>query len=182
MKSRGFTLLEVLVVMLIIGIIASAAIPSGFSSSDKLRLDHAALEIATGFRLARDESISTGSAHGVHLDQVTERIYVFKAGTGANPMSGISVLPHPLTKHLFDYVLSDAPFTEGIDVTNSQAIFSYSGSVLQTRVLFDEQGTPFWKGTDGIYHILQSANVQLEYAGQTKTVVLAPGYGRVMIQ
>ncbi len=177
----GFTLIETLIVLFILSIIASVVLPE-LSSSNPARLDSASNEVATALRFARDESIRTGQVHGVHLDTVTTRLYAFKAGTGANPLTGLLVDYHPHSKQPYDFLLSDNSSTKGVGFSSVIPLFHYytlASSV--SYVLFDEEGTPFWRDSvSGNSFILESANIDMSYGDLIQQVVLEPGFGRVL--
>jgi type II secretion system protein H len=66
--SAGFTLLELLIVVIMIGIIVTLAIPSIASQMKNRRMDQAAHEVALVYRQARALAMGRGSAVLVHFD------------------------------------------------------------------------------------------------------------------
>ena len=82
--DRGFTLLELLVVVVIIGILASYAISTYSKHADNRHLANAITEIMSVFRRARVEAISRDGGVLVRLDAVDNRITVALDANGNN--------------------------------------------------------------------------------------------------
>lgn len=74
LKNRGFTLLEALVVLLILGIGLALATPSILSSIEKFRLEQAVVEVRGAFRQAQRQAISGGEACLIAIDLNTSRL------------------------------------------------------------------------------------------------------------
>ncbi len=66
-RRRGFTLLEILAVVLIMGFVAAMVYPSLRSSSTTVRHDQA-LNVAVHLELARQRAVMTGKVHRVLID------------------------------------------------------------------------------------------------------------------
>jgi prepilin-type N-terminal cleavage/methylation domain-containing protein len=84
-QRQGFTLLELMTVVVIIGIIAAMAMPNFDLSIKKIRFKSASNSIVSGLRLARSAAISQKVQHGVNFDATNNVISVFKDQT--NPAS-----------------------------------------------------------------------------------------------
>ena len=80
---EGFTLIEVMIVVIVLGVIAAAAIPTMLGGSADERLKSTVRDVAGAFSLARSEAIRTGEIHIVF------------AGTDAlgNPLAAINGTP-----------------------------------------------------------------------------------------
>jgi type II secretion system protein H len=70
-RSAGFTLLELLIVVIMIGIIVTLAIPSIASQMKDRRMNQAAHQVALIYRQARALAMGRGSAVLVHFDSGT---------------------------------------------------------------------------------------------------------------
>lgn len=178
----GFTLIETLVVLFIVSVIASVVLPE-LSSSNPVRLDAASNEVASALRFAREESIRTGQVHGVDIDVSTTRLFVFKAGTGANPLVGLSIVYHPFSKQLYDSVLSDNYSGLSIAVPAVDLFNYYMLTSGEPYVLFDEEGTPFLRqSSTGDSFLLELSEIDLVNGDLSKQVIVEPGYGRVIVE
>ncbi len=181
-RNGGFSLLEILIVIIIISVVAGAAIPANFSGKDRIKLQTAANEIATLFRYARDQAIQTGQPHGVHIDPYSSRVYGFKSGGYANPLVGLIVLHNPISKLSTEVVVTNQHHTEGVSISNTESVFTYADRSNQDYVLFDETGLPYWKGGDGVFRLLVDSEITLSYSGELQSISLMAGYGRVILQ
>ena len=64
----GYSLIELIVVMVLIGLLSAIIMPLFISSITKTRLKTSAKELATSFRYARSQAISTKKPHYVYID------------------------------------------------------------------------------------------------------------------
>ncbi|MBM3222639.1 MAG: type II secretion system protein GspH [Candidatus Tectomicrobia bacterium] len=71
MRARGFTLMELMVVLAIMGTIAVAATPALSRWSANLRMDSATNELASTLQLARIKAISQNASIRVEFDTAT---------------------------------------------------------------------------------------------------------------
>ena len=70
----GFTLLELLIVLLLVGLIAALTVPAFSGGVSTTQLKSAAREVAAGLRLARGQAIAQRSEAALELD-VTARAF-----------------------------------------------------------------------------------------------------------
>lgn len=180
--QRGYTLLELLVVAVIVGLVATVAMPSS-SSGDVAKLDLAATEVASALRFARGEALRTGEGHGLTVSQVTQRITVEKYDLTTAPISTLFTLTHPVNKHPYEFNVSTNPGTEGVIISNSQDVFNYTGLGRRRSLIFDANGTPKWiVGSGPTTHMLSDGTIELSYGNHQRLVSVAPITGRVTIQ
>ncbi len=188
--ARGFTLLETLVVMFILGIIASVALPD-LSGSNSYKLDRAAEELAMGLRYARDESVRTGEPHafdlirpGTAVENKRVRIYKLNMADPAQFDSSF-LLYHPISKHPFEYNFYDQ--MDGVIINSQLQNFSYdnpgSGFYNDERIFFDKEGKPFIydNSFSPKYRVYESGHLRVEYNDQEKIIKVEAG-GWVVIQ
>lgn len=171
---QGFSLLEMTIVVLILSIIAAIARPN-LSSTDPIKLDTAAKEVAEAIRFARAEAIRTKISRGIHADANNERIRVYSL-PGLSPVYDIY---HPIDKKLYDIQLKTDAFVAGVDLVS--ASFSFVGPFTSpTNLGFNSEGNPKYTFIND--NMLTSGAITLSYQGQQRIISIAPMTGRVTIQ
>ena len=75
-RSRGFTLLELMVVLILIGIMSAIIIPEMKGSFQDALLRSTSRELVTVFNLASSRAISINQLHRVRLDRNSGRYVV----------------------------------------------------------------------------------------------------------
>lgn len=176
--SPGLTLVEAVIVTLILGIVAVAALPTLSSSLDETRLSAAASEVVTAMEYAQLTAATSGRETRVTIGQAQERIGVRQYQTTADLFNGGDVLvagdvesgayelmQYPPKKGT-DYLifLGDEDRFKGVDITTSD--FNPPGD----NVVFDTLGTPSKGGT-----------VTLAYGGRQMVVTLNELTGKVTV-
>ena len=179
----GYSLLELTLVVLIIGIMAAAVVPSFFSSTDQYKLDLVAEEIAQALRFAQNESLRTGEYFGATISQTTQTITVKKWDVTTNPVSTELVPYHPVSKKSFVFDADGLTLAPGVYISNSSDIFNYDSIGRRRSLIFNPQGNPVWIMSAGanIYRLLD-ATVMLSDGDNQRDVVIAPITGRVTVQ
>jgi len=152
--SKGFTMAEVLIVVLIMGIVTLAGLPLLTNSMDHYRLKGGAQEVVNALRYAQSSVISSGRQTRViiapNVDQIGVRQYTISANltSGGNQLVAGNVesgtyelMEHPLKKG-FDYQIQfpNEDRFKGVDITASD--FDESNPVN-----FDTMGHPSHGGT-----------------------------------
>lgn len=131
-KSRlsGFTMIELMIIIVIIGIAAAMAVPSFFRSMPRLETRSTARSILNYVRLARSKAVSERCQFGVYVDVNSGRYLLFK--DTINPPQetyneGDSVVAGPLIIDP-DVILSRCTFT------NDCVVFSPTGGASESGV------------------------------------------------
>jgi type II secretion system protein H len=170
--QSGLTLIEVLMTALVVGLIAAMVLPETTDNPNG-RVDAAAAEVATALRFARDESIRTGTPHGVTLQG--SHLNVFRLDGTGTPVYDIH---HPITKQRWEIDFDDSPHYRDTSISMANA---WRGPCnLDGSVAFQPDGTPFC--TDPTTTILDQGNLTLQ-VGPIISTVNADGFtGRVWIQ
>ena len=179
----GYSLLELTIVVLIIGIMAAAVIPSFFSATDQYKLDLVAEEIAQALRFAQNESRRTGKHYGATISQTTQTITVKKWDVTADPVTTELVPYHPVSKKSFVFDADGFSLAPGVSISNSSDVFLYDSIGRRSSLIFDPEGYPVWIMNAGVnvYRLLDGS-VALSDGDNTRNVLIAPITGRVTVQ
>lgn len=149
LKHNGFTLIEVIIVILIIGTIAMAGFPALTSSLDDARLAGAVTEVVTALEFARMEAMRSGRKIEVRIGHINNLIRVKKRYptvdlhgsetelTEADVEGGVyQFIQHPLKRgEDYDIVFDDEERLRGVNITASD----FGGD---NRVFFEPDGLP----------------------------------------
>ncbi len=176
--KKGYTLVEILVVVSILGIVALVAIPDFSSNTEKLEL--ATAEVVQAIRFARSEAVHTGEPHGVLVTVASDRVRV---GRLPNPLPAPPIydVRHPVDKKLYDLQFQSDRRLGGVDV--SAAVFNYQGGTSITGVLFSSTGVPYVPDPfPGTALMLVDGSITLNYRKESRVIEVAPMTGRVTVQ
>jgi prepilin-type N-terminal cleavage/methylation domain-containing protein len=77
-NSKGFTMIELMIVAVAIGIFSAIAIPRFGKVMTKLKLKSAARDVTSTLRLARSNSVSQKKPFGVYFDVENEQYVLFE--------------------------------------------------------------------------------------------------------
>lgn len=84
-RKRGFTLVEMLIVVTVLGILASVILPSMNSTGSLIALEAAARTLAADLRIARQSAVQYNSSYNVKIDLRANSYEINFAGTGSAP-------------------------------------------------------------------------------------------------
>jgi type II secretion system protein H len=157
MTANGFTFIETLMVVLLMGIVATLAVPALDSAFTETKIDAVTVWIIGDIRYAQSLAIRTQQLHSVIFDPANDAYRLAdKDGT---------TIQHPLTKQAYQVNFTTQARWQGIDLVST----TFAGGT--NTVIFDSLGAP------------QSAGiVTLRFAGQQRLISVASPTGRVLYQ
>ena len=147
--SDGFSLVEVMIIVLILGIITTLGLPTLKSGVDKSRLSGAAGEIVTALEFAQLNAMTAGAQTRVTIDTSADTILLERYEISGDIMSGATEIPendvdnggfatmgHPVNKGADYYIVfADEDRFHGVDIAS--AAFD-----VNNYVTFDAIGAP----------------------------------------
>ena len=92
--ARGFTLLELLVVLLVVAVVAGVVVPSVGRSTDAIRARSEVARFSATLRRAREEAITVREPRAVVVDPAARRVTIV---AGADTVTAAWSLPDALT-------------------------------------------------------------------------------------
>jgi type IV fimbrial biogenesis protein FimU len=153
-NNRGFTMLEMMIVVVIIGIFASMAVPSFLNYIPKMKLRGESKEKVNYLRQARSKAITDNSQYGVFFDVDNDRIVYFK-DTGSPELS---------TYNSASDSLMHAPIPCGANVE------MINSSLINNCVIFYANGSASTSGSIMIHN---------SQTGDSYTISLLASTGRI---
>lgn len=127
---QGFTLMEMMIVVVVIGVIAAMAVPSFLSYLPKLRVKTTAREIVSQLRLARSKSVAERRPYGVHFN-VAQNVFTVFADTD-NPAAvtfGLADSTIQVDTLEADVALNSCTYTNDCVIFNATGAASTSGEI-----------------------------------------------------
>jgi prepilin-type N-terminal cleavage/methylation domain-containing protein len=152
-RRRAFSVLEVIIVLAIVGILASVAIPRFADAATRYRVDAAARRVVADLTLVRERAKQASSSEKVGFD----------VATNSYQISGMSDPDHPA--QAYRVRLSEEPYYATI------ASADFAG---QTAAVFDGFGLPVGiQGTAG--------TVVIQVGDEVRTIVLDGTTGELAV-
>jgi prepilin-type N-terminal cleavage/methylation domain-containing protein len=155
-RPAGFTLLEVMIVIFLLGIILATAVPSINTALDEMKLDSAAQEVVSAIQYAQSLSVKEGIKYEVTFNLLLERMRCRDVSTS-------TIVFHPVTKKPFELLFTSTGQLQGVDIVST----TFTGN----KVDFNSLGEPS-----------ESGAVYIGYAGLQKKITVDLPLGRVSVQ
>ncbi len=125
---KGFTLIELMTTVVLIGIIASMAIPRFSKAYERMEFKSANSELKSTLRLARSMAITNKEIFGVNFDSNSRIVSVFKKDTASALFSTFEVTDSVVRVD----TLIDVFSTITTDLANNTISFRPNGSAVFT--------------------------------------------------
>ena len=154
--SPGFTLVEVIAVVALLGIVLAVAVPSINNTLNEIKLDGAAQEVVSAIHYVRSLAIKEGVDHRVRFFIAQELFRCGLQGAG-------NFIYNPLDKKLYFVDFTAEGPLKGVDIVSAD----FGGMPV---VGFNSLGEP-WAG----------GSVVLAYAGLQKTINVTAPIGKVSV-
>lgn len=145
-RKSGFTLIELMITTVIVGIVASMAVPKVQKAYEKMQFTSSHRELVSSLRLARSMAVTEKTPYGVYLDPEAMTITLFKdmASTGYEFSAGTdsTIRVDSLPKYI-SYLASDLVGNTIFFSPNGSADFSGGGNIFVIAYSPDILGI-FW--------------------------------------
>ena len=166
-RIAGFTLVEMVIVVLVIGMMAGAAAPRFLDTLANNRVEAAAKRIAVDLNYARAHAISKGSS-------TDEQIHFFTA-TEKYELAGLPDPDHPGASYWVDFS------TAGYPVDLVSVTFTNDQSVTTNQTLqYNLYGRP--RSGSGTISALTTGQIVVSSGSHQRTVVINAVTGKASVQ
>jgi prepilin-type N-terminal cleavage/methylation domain-containing protein len=156
MKYSGFTVLELIVVLLVVGVLAAALMPR--STDRAVSVGAQADQLANDIRYVQSMAMTQGQRYRINLTATTYAIFA---------VSGSVAQPHPATGS-----------TTPVDLAAGVTITIPPTNLPNSLIAFDGRGIPY---TDSAATTLLAANGVITFIGTggSNTLTISPQTGTV---
>jgi len=125
-NQKGFTLIELMTTVVIIGIVATMAVPRFQKAYERMEYRAANKELSSTLKVARSMAISNKEIFGVNFDPTSKIISVFKKDTASTLFSTFEVSDSLIRVDTFSNMYS----TLSTDFTDNTISFRPNGSAI----------------------------------------------------
>jgi prepilin-type N-terminal cleavage/methylation domain-containing protein len=181
-SERGFSLIDMMAVVAIIGIVSAIALPSMLGAMERVRLGQSAREVERELQTAKSRAVVKGRAMRVHFDCPEDGTYrtVELIGTTSAPAAADSAA-NRCTEASYPFPAADDDLVTlpNLDGPMRRLDPTVSFSAAQT-IEFRANGTAFYDAGAGDYDLIPVAGIAitLERNGVTSTITVN-GLGKV---
>lgn len=183
MNRSGFTLIELILVMVLVVILAATVVPMIFKGGADLSVVAAAMKVKDDIRYAQTLAMQR---HKLPTPAVTNPTYryrmTFDAGTDiytiVNDANNNGTWGEGLAENVRKPSTGDTSFIVQLNVGDYAGIDITAVGFDSGLLEFDLFGTPF----DGAGRLTTAKSITLERSGQSATITVTPGTGRVVVQ
>lgn len=165
-RRHGFTLIEILMVVVIMGIAAAVIVPQ-MTPRDDMRCASAARSLMGDLLYAQSRSIALGKMHYIQFNTTTNTYQVLDA------VSPNNVITHPVNQTPYTVTVGTGALA---NVTINSASFDSNPTVA-----FDSMGVPYsWTSGTGPV-ALTAGSVVFKTGQNAKTVTVSPYSGEIKV-
>lgn len=159
-RPAGFTLVEIIVVVVILGIAALIAVPMMSSAAD-VQVRSAANRLAADLEYAKNMAVTNQKAYTVTFDAAAESYAV---------MDGVAAVPNPVNpSRPLQCAFSSEHGLSSVVIDSAEFVAS-SGT--ETSITFDYLGTPYAGDTVDSAYTLNSGTITLKDASGMFTLLV----------
>ncbi len=176
-KHRGQTFVEILIAVVIVGMLAALVMPSQ-RPGDLVRLEQAVSEVCLAVRFAQSEATRTRVPYGVFVDDVTQRLRVYRLDENVTPPVAIYDVRNPMDKKLYELKFDTDRVFAGVSVDGVNLDFNGFGA--STLLSFGPRGTPEYRDQTGRFR-LNSGTIVMSSGEHVAAISIAPYTGRVTV-
>lgn len=162
--ARGFSLIEAIIVVVIIGILAASAAPM-IGSQGELRERAAATEVGASLQTARAFAMATGDPCGLRVRVTAESIELVTWNTETQqrePLADLAGAP-----------AVEMAFAEHFPGVHLARATDGQGDADEVVVWFGHDGAPQWRESNGTLIGIAEADAEIEFGEGTLVRVLA---------
>jgi len=156
-NRRGFTMIEMMIVIVVIGIMAAMAAPSFLNWIPKMRLKNDAREKVNYLRQARSRAIAENSQYGVYFDFNGSRMVYFKDTDSPE----------------WSYYAEGVDSVVGNPISNESTVAYGTCSLMGNTVIFYPNGSASTSGSLELYDV---------ESGNSYTINVLASTGRIRLQ
>lgn len=166
MMNKGYTIIELLMVMVIIGFFAAIVLPAFSTSYDTLKVESAYRQLMQDIRYAQQLAVSRHVTHGLSFNPSNETYFIYRQSTS-------NIVKDPLTQKPFIVTYTSGRFS-GINLVSTTFLLPWLN-----RLEFNSLGAPSNGGTVVINYRGMPLSCGGISGGITKTVTVEANTGRL---